>query len=301
MIEGSKTLLKYPETISLTSAQLRQISKLIDITFQSSFFFHQFDFSNTANCYIEVPSKWARGGKESVIFTILMDSNDNPENWRDPLRELSDQLLTIPDIYKSFFYFSGKKDTEIEFKFQELHDLVKNFYESIPETHVIQRIVKLFMFGLDRVGKTSISERISQNIFEKTSPTLWLQVHNFQFQNFQFVCFDVGGQKQFRSFWRNYLDKSEILIFVIDGTDGERFAEAKNELWEILQICEKNLPLLVLNNKADIDGHVDNKILENELSLTQLNQPWQIIATSAKSGLGVDETLNWITEQLIRR
>jgi small GTP-binding protein len=250
---------------------------------------------------VEVPSKWARGGKESVVVTILLDPIDNPENWRDPLRELTDQFLSIPDIYKSFSYFAKREDSDIEIKFQDLNTLMKNFYDSIPETHVIQRIIKLFMFGLDRVGKTSISNRISENIFEKTSPTLWLSVHNFQFQNFQFVCFDVGGQKQFRSFWRNYLDNSEILIFVLDGTERERFAEAKKELWGILEICDKNLPLLVLNNKADIVEHVSNQILEEELSLTHLNQPWQIIATSAKSGVGIDETLNWITEQLIRR
>lgn len=301
MIEGSKTLLKYPENLALDDSQMRQINKLIDITFESSFFFHQFDFSNTTNCYIDVPSKWARGGKESVLFTILLDSTDNPENWKEPLREFTDQFLAIPDIYKSFSYFAKREDFEIGIKFQELNNLVKSFYESIPETHIIQRIVKLFMFGLDRVGKTSISNRISENIFEKTSPTLWLDVHNFQFQNVQFVCFDVGGQKQFRSFWRNYLDNSEILIFVIDGTERERLAESKKELWGILEICEKNLPLLVLNNKADIAEHVDNQILEEELSLTQLNQPWQIIATSARSGLGIDETLNWITEQLVRR
>jgi small GTP-binding protein len=248
-----------------------------------------------------LPSEWARGGRESVIITILLNSTDNPENWREPIKEFTDQFVTIPDIYKSCSYLTTRKDPDIGIKFQELKNLVKNFYESIPETHMFQRIVKLFMFGLDRVGKTSISKRISENIFEKTSPTLWLNVHNFQFQNCQFVCFDVGGQKQFRSFWKNYLDNSEILIFVLDGTERERFAEAKKELWKILEICGKNLPLIVLNNKADIAEHVDNEILEKELSLIQLNQPWHIIATSAKSGLGIDETLNWITEQLIRR
>jgi small GTP-binding protein len=301
MIEGSRTLLKYPNELILTDSQMRQINKLLDITFEKSFFYHQFDFSNSANYYLEVPSKWARGGKESILISILLDSTENPENWQEPIKEFTDQLERIPDIYKSFSYLTTRIDPDIKIKFQELQELTKHFYESIPETHVIQRIVKLFMFGLDRVGKTSISKRISENLFEKTSPTLWLSVHNFQFQNFQFVCFDVGGQKQFRGFWRNYLDNSEILIFVIDGTEKARFPEAKKELWGILEICEKKLPLLVLNNKADVIEHIDNKFLENELALTQLNQPWHIIATSAKSGLGMNETLNWITEQIIRR
>lgn len=299
-IEGSRTLLSYPEGLLLASSQMQQINRLLDITFEESFFFHQFDFSNSANYYMELPSKWARGGKESLMITILLNSTENQENWQEPIKELRDQLGRIPDIYKSFSYLTTKIDPDIQIKFQELQKLTKNFYESIPETHIIQRIVKLFMFGLDRVGKTSISKRLSENLFEKTSPTLWLNVHNFQFQNFQFVCFDVGGQKQFRSFWRNYLDNSEILIFVIDGTEKARFPEAKEELWGTLEICGKKIPLLVLNNKADVIEHIDNKFLENELALTQLNQPWHIIATSAKSGLGMNETLNWITEQIIK-
>lgn len=301
MIEGSQTFLSYPKNLILNNSQMRQINKLLDITFEKSFFCHQFDFSNSANYYTEVPSKWARGGNESILVSVLLDSTENPENWQDPLKEFINQLGNIPNIYKSFSYQTSRPDPDIQIKYQELLILTKNFYESTPETHVIQRIVKLFMFGLDRVGKTSISKRISEDLFEKTSPTLWLNVHNFQFQNFQFVCFDVGGQKQFRSFWRNYLDNSEILIFVVDGTEKARFPEAKKELWSILEICDKKLPLLILNNKADVIEHTDNKFLVNELALTQLNQPWHIIATSAKSGLGMNEILNWITEKIVRR
>ena len=58
------------------------------------------------------------------------------------------------------------------------------------------------------------------------------------------------------------------------------------------------LPLIVLNNKADLEDHSDNEIVKSELSLNQLQRPWHILATSAKSGVGIADSLNWITNQL---
>ncbi len=301
MIEGSKTLLTYPDNLALTENQFHQINKLLDVIFEKSFFIHRFDFSNTANYYTEIPSKWARGGHESILISILISFTENPENWKEPLEELIAHIEQTPDIYKAFYYFTSSSDPKVAKKFQELKDLIKNFYESIPETITIQRIVKLFIFGLDRAGKTSLTKRVSENIYEQTSPTLWLNVHNFQFQNFQFVCFDVGGQQQFRSFWTNYLHNSEALIFVVDGSTPERFPEAKIELWKILQSSHNGLPLLVLNNKADLAGHVKNEKIIAALALNNLNRSWHIVATSAKSGQGINEAFNWVAEQLKRR
>jgi len=300
MIEGSKLLLTYPETLTLSEDQLNQISKLLDVTFEESFFTHQFDFSNTVNYYLEIPSEWARGGHELVLITLLITASENPDDWKEPLEEFVTHLRNIPSLYKAFYYETSTEDSEIVTKMQELLNVTQNFYKSIPETHSVQRIVKLFMFGLDRAGKTSFSKRAMANLYEKTSPTLWLDVHNFQFQNFQFVCFDLGGQKQFRSFWKNYLHNSEILIFVVDGSRPERFSEAKTELWSILNGANPDLPLLILNNKADLEDHVENDVLLSALGLDSLTRPWQIIQTSAKSGLGVDDALNWISKQLTK-
>ena len=299
--EGSKPLLTYPEPLLLTDDQMNQVNKLLDITFEKSFFIHHFDFCNTVNYYTEISSEFARGKKESLLVSILVDSYEDPENWKEPLGEFLNYIETIPNVYKGFYYWTTKRTLEVEAKFKELQHLTKNFYESIPKTVTIQRVIKIFMFGLDRAGKTSISKRISDNLYEETSPTLWLNVSNFHFQNFQFVCFDVGGQIQFRCFWKNYLHNSEILIYVLDGTQPERLSEAKMELWPILETCPTDLPLLILNNKADLKGHIENETIKSTLSLNQLNSPWHIVATSAKSGLGISEALDWISSQLMKK
>lgn len=46
---------------------------------------------------------------------------------------------------------------------------------------------------------------------------------------------DVGGQKTLRSYWRNYFEKTDALIWVVDATDRQRIEDCKRELHGLLQ------------------------------------------------------------------
>lgn len=46
---------------------------------------------------------------------------------------------------------------------------------------------------------------------------------------------DVGGQKTLRSYWRNYFEKTDALIWVVDATDRLRIDDCREELHDLLQ------------------------------------------------------------------
>lgn len=46
---------------------------------------------------------------------------------------------------------------------------------------------------------------------------------------------DVGGQKTLRSYWRNYFEKTDALIWVVDATDRLRIDDCRTELHGLLQ------------------------------------------------------------------
>jgi GTPase SAR1 family protein len=50
-----------------------------------------------------------------------------------------------------------------------------------------------------------------------------------------FVVGDVGGQKTLRSYWRNYFEKTDALIWVVDATDRLRVDDCRKELHDLLQ------------------------------------------------------------------
>ena len=45
---------------------------------------------------------------------------------------------------------------------------------------------------------------------------------------------DVGGQKTLRSYWRNYFEKTDALIWVVDATDRLRIEDCRRELMGLL-------------------------------------------------------------------
>ena len=50
---------------------------------------------------------------------------------------------------------------------------------------------------------------------------------------------DVGGQKTLRTYWKNYFEKTDTLIWVVDATDRERLDDCRQELKGLLvqEVC----------------------------------------------------------------
>ncbi len=50
---------------------------------------------------------------------------------------------------------------------------------------------------------------------------------------------DVGGQKTLRTYWKNYFERTDTLIWVVDATDRERLGDCAQELKGLLlqEVC----------------------------------------------------------------
>ncbi|EDN97688.1 conserved hypothetical protein [Sclerotinia sclerotiorum 1980 UF-70] len=116
--------------------------------------------------------------------------------------------------------------------------------------------------GLDNAGKTTIVKRIMGEDVNTVSPTLGFIIKTIEHAGYKLnICItslprrDVGGQKTLRSYWRNYFEKTDALIWVVDATDRLRIEDCKEELHALLQ--EERLSgasLLVFANKTDVNG-----------------------------------------------
>lgn len=45
---------------------------------------------------------------------------------------------------------------------------------------------------------------------------------------------DVGGQKSLRSYWRNYFESTDGLVWVVDSADRRRLQDCHDELHALL-------------------------------------------------------------------
>ncbi len=45
---------------------------------------------------------------------------------------------------------------------------------------------------------------------------------------------DVGGQRSLRSYWRNYFESTDALVWVVDSADRRRLDDCRQELAALL-------------------------------------------------------------------
>jgi len=96
--------------------------------------------------------------------------------------------------------------------------------------------------GLDNAGKTTIVKKIMGEDVNTVSPTLGFIIKTIDYEGYKLNIWDVGGQKTLRSYWRNYFEKTDALIWVVDATDRMRINDCRDELHGLLQeeVCRES-------------------------------------------------------------
>lgn len=163
-----------------------------------------------------------------------------------------------------------------------------------------KRKVSILMVGLDGAGKTTILYRLKLGEVMTTQPTVGFNVETVEHSNIRFTVWDVGGQNKIRALWRHYYFDTQAIIFVVDSTDGDRLEEARDELMDMLpEDNHRNRFVLVLANKQDIDSAMTAEEITDKLKLRSIaNRKWHVQATSAMTGKGLEEGLNWLSRHL---
>ncbi|SPO01105.1 probable ADP-ribosylation factor-like 2 [Cephalotrichum gorgonifer] len=146
--------------------------------------------------------------------------------------------------------------------------------------------MRILMLGLDNAGKTTIVKSIMGEDITTVSPTLGFIIKTIDYDGYKLNIWDVGGQKTLRSYWRNYFEKTDALIWVVDATDRGRVGDCKEELHGLLM--EERLSgasLLVFANKTD------------KLDLRGIrSHGWHILPCSAMTGANLKEGLRWVVD-----
>ncbi|KAF1914696.1 ADP-ribosylation factor [Ampelomyces quisqualis] len=128
------------------------------------------------------------------------------------------------------------------------------------------------------------------------SPTLGFIIKTIEYDGYKLNIWDVGGQKTLRTYWKNYFEKTDTLIWVVDATDRERIDDCRGELAGLLQ--EERLSgasLLVLKNKSDVPGAMSEDEVGEGLQLEAIRtHAWHIMSCSAMTGMNLDEGLEWV-------
>eukprot|EP00762_Andalucia_godoyi_P002056 ANDGO_02573.mRNA.1 ADP-ribosylation factor-like protein 2 len=166
-----------------------------------------------------------------------------------------------------------------------------------------EKEMRLLILGLDNAGKTTILKRFNGEDIHTISPTLGFNIKTLEHKGYKLNVWDVGGQKTIRSYWRNYFEQTDGLIWVVDSADRRRLLDCFAELQTVLG--EERLSgatLLVFANKQDLQGAMTAKEIAEALELDAIKtRHWSIVACSAHSGDGLLEGIDWIVGDIASR
>lgn len=155
--------------------------------------------------------------------------------------------------------------------------------------------MRILMLGLDAAGKTTIMYKLKLNEAVTTIPTIGFNVETVTpKKGLTFTMWDVGGQYRIRQLWKHYFQNTQGLIYVIDSCDKSRFAEAYDELLNIIESDEmRGVPVVVLANKQDLPNSASCSEIAEALHLHKLTQrKWHVQATCATNGEGLYEAMD---------
>lgn len=124
----------------------------------------------------------------------------------------------------------------------------------------------------------------------------------FADQNVGFTAFDMSGQGRYRDLWEHYYKDCQGVVFVIDSSDRLRLVVVREELDLLLQhpdISGRRFPILFFANKMDVRDALSSVKIAAGLGLERiLDKPWHICASNALTGEGLQEGVEWLTQQV---
>ena len=108
---------------------------------------------------------------------------------------------------------------------------------------------------------------------------------------------DTAGQERYRSITNAYYRGAEGILIVFDVTKKESFENIQNWINDVTLYTGKDVIIICLGNKNDLNKEIDNK----EISEFQKKTGLEILNVSAKTGDGVEDAFKHIIELLIRK
>jgi sugar-specific transcriptional regulator TrmB len=121
------------------------------------------DKQKIINLPFTIHSDWARGYKELLLISVILDKNYKSEIFEKTIRELVDRLKNTPDIYKAFY--KDQENFSLDPDIDEIQSILKDIllkdgYQQLNQDLKEVSLGNFLILGLAKVGKTSILENL---------------------------------------------------------------------------------------------------------------------------------------------
>ena len=166
----------------------------------------------------------------------------------------------------------------------------------------MNRKMKICLIGATAVGKSSLVSRYVSSIFSETYRTtigvnIQTRVVRYENEDVDLVLWDLSGEDEFQNVQPSYLRGASGYLLVLDGTRRETLDVAEM-LSERVRTVLGDAPFVVVVNKTDLVAAW--AIVSADLEAMK-RKGWSVVEASAKTGVGVEEAFQQLTDAIHRR
>ena len=165
-------------------------------------------------------------------------------------------------------------------------------------------VIPLMLLGDGQVGKTSLTKRLTGNVFEdsqlttigKESYVYQTQLHGY---DVKIKIWDTAGQERFKSMSVNVIKNVEGLILTYSIASRESFQNLESWLKQLNDADDlSKKPIIIVGNKSDLEA--SREVSKAEGKQFADNHGYHFFETSAKTAENVKEAFDDIFEQLYK-
>ncbi|XP_029035544.2 ADP-ribosylation factor-like protein 13B isoform X1 [Osmia bicornis bicornis] len=190
---------------------------------------------------------------------------------------------------------------------------IRSILRRLERKRCTEKTIILLIVGLDNAGKTSVLNCISGELDKSVLPTMGFRTVSLKYKSYVVKIYDIGGSSQIRSLWPKYYNSIHGLIYVVDASDISRLTENKVVFGELISheyISGK--PLLLLANKQDINGAIDEldlvEHLDVEHAVNTMKCPTRVEICSCNckgeqlkdSSIGIKNGYRWLLDTIAK-
>ncbi|MFX1323883.1 MAG: GTP-binding protein [Promethearchaeota archaeon] len=165
---------------------------------------------------------------------------------------------------------------------------------------------KVIIIGPGAVGKTSLLNRFVNNEFKlKYKLTIGVdfltKILEYEpSKSVKLHIWDIGGQERFKFLHRSFYDGAFGAFLVFDLSRQHTFSGMKTWLSEMRGIIKRDIPKVIVGNKADLLPEIGRVIDRSEAERYAKEEGCFYVETSAKTGENVEEAFINLTKSMMK-
>lgn len=221
-------VIAYSHPESIIDEQLSvKIANIMDQQVNEGFFTHSFDKWNSMNYYFEIHSEFARGAKEMLMVSIILDQQTSLEieqNIKSLCIEFSENLQANEEIYAAFYindlnyYYEEEEIDLIKRNDKIIKETLRDLYKAIIEDTREKSEEEKISILLNKKHIFFTLKKLSKGPFPLEGLKEWFE-ENFPNKNFEELI-ETLEEKQF--IFINQIGRVEKYILLLKEVNAER-------------------------------------------------------------------------------